>query len=162
YEPDPLPEAGLHELRLALRPFGGVMSVTEAIRIGQTFSRPALVIATDLHKGLLPPSASFVKLHTSTAVLTALKKAEDEDALLFRFLAPTGKRAQVELAPMPGILPAFVAGEEVDLLEQSLRSTSVGLRGGSVRFNLSPHGIVSVRVRLKQRQQQRARQKKGK
>jgi alpha-mannosidase len=49
------------------------------------------------HAGALPSRHSFATLETRNVVLTALKKAEDCDALIFRFYEWPGKEGEVRI-----------------------------------------------------------------
>ncbi|MCX7591860.1 MAG: glycosyl hydrolase-related protein, partial [Kiritimatiellae bacterium] len=151
YDPDPFPEIGQHEVHMAIRPFVGEPTPDEAIRIAQCFNRPLLIVGTDLHQGSLPPVASLVKLTCGSAVLSGLKKAEDDDAIIFRFYEACSKPTKVRIVPNRELMGVVTRAVGVDLLEREARHPSVRLSKGSVLLNVPAHGIESVKVTLSRR-----------
>jgi alpha-mannosidase len=147
YEPDPLPEIGQHEIRLALMPFSGDLSAADAIRQGMAFNHPLRAIGTDIHPGSLPASATGLTVQPESVILGAIKKAEDEDALLLRLFNPTGK-AQATVLRLAPLLGKPVDAVETDLMERPLPKSSATVRTNTVSVKLPAHGIVSVRVAL--------------
>jgi len=71
------------------------------VRRGYEFNYKLLGIQVQPHGGSLPSSHSFVDLKQENVVLTAIKKAEDSDALLFRFYEWAGKTVDVQIT-VPG------------------------------------------------------------
>ncbi len=149
YDPDPLPEIGRHEVHLALLPFAGDMPAAEAIRQAIAFDHPPRLVGTDVHEGTLPETASLVTPAGQTAILSTLKKAEAEDALVLRFFDPTGRRTRPRAAIDPAVLGKVDSAIEVDLLERPLPRSSARVAGNTVSVDLPPRGIASVLVRLR-------------
>ena len=52
---------------------------------------------TEAHAGALPAKHAFARIEPGNVILTVMKKAEDDDALIFRFYEFEGKPAQVKL-----------------------------------------------------------------
>ena len=75
-------------------------------------------------------------------MLTAVKKTEDGDALLFRFYEWAGKNSEVRLAVPAGAASATLT----NLMEQPQGSPLPLSRDGRVTVPVHPFEIVSVRV----------------
>jgi alpha-mannosidase len=74
--------------------------------------------------------------------LTAVKKTEDGDALLFRFYEWAGKNSEVQLSVPAGATAATFT----NLMEQA-EGAPLGIsRDGKISVAVHPYEIVSVRV----------------
>jgi alpha-mannosidase len=149
YDPDPLPEIGKHEVHLALLPFAGELPVAAAIRQGIAFDHGLRVVGTDIHPGALPAAAELLSGAPATTILSTLKKAETEEALLLRFFDPTGRATTARATLNAAVLGKVLDAVEVDLLERPLQASSAKVKGNTVSVSLPARGIASVRVRLK-------------
>ncbi len=147
YDPDPLPEIGRHEVHLALRPFGGELPVSEAMRAGRLFNHAPRVIGTDIHAGNWPESAALIKVAPEALVLNAVKKAGDDEALVLTLSNPTGKGLTAAVT-IDAELGAVTGVEEVDLLERLVNPSTAAHRKNRVSVKLPARGIASVKVRL--------------
>jgi len=147
YEPDPLPEIGRHEVRAALMPHAGLLPAAELIRLGAGFNQPIRVLATDAHAGRLPPEAAGVReVRPAGVVLTGIKKAEEEDAMIFRLLAAGGRAADARVALNAAVFGSLADAVEVDLLERPVEGSTARHGEDSFRVRIPAHGIASVKV----------------
>jgi alpha-mannosidase len=101
--------------------------------------RPFTVQA-DKHQGALPAEHAFVQVEGDNVVLTAMKKAEDDDALILRFYEWAGKESSVKLQLAPGAQSA----SETDLMEKPIAKLAV--QNGSVSVRTKPYEIKTVKV----------------
>jgi alpha-mannosidase len=101
--------------------------------------RLTALVAT-AHDGTLPATHSFVELDGDSVILHAVKKAEDEDALVLRLYEWAGREAPVRLRLAGGIARAA----ETDLQEKE--GASLAVTGGALAFTLKPYEIKSVKV----------------
>jgi alpha-mannosidase len=93
------------------------------------------------HSGAMPARHSFVSASPENVVLTAMKKAEDSDALVFHLYEWAGKPGTIEL-----LVPSGATGAvETNLLEQP-QGESLAISGDKVSVPIKPYGIVAVRV----------------
>ncbi len=85
---------------------------------------------------------SFVSTGADNVVLTAVKKTEDGDALLFRFYEWAGKNGDVDLTVPEGALSAKLANlmEEPSGDDLPMNSNKI------ITVPVHPYEIVSVRV----------------
>ena len=149
YDPDILPEIGQHDIHLALLPFVGEMAVEDAIRTGQAFNRVLRVVGTDVHDGRLPTEAHFVRVSPRSVIVSAVKRAEHEDALIVRLFNPTAKRAAAKIELNTKLFGRVLSAREVDLMERLTPNPTAKLSGSAASVVVPAHGITSVLVRLK-------------
>jgi len=97
-------------------------------------------VPVEKHQGTLPPEYSFVQLQPDNIVLTAVKKAEDDNALVLRFYEWAGKETDVVLH-VPG---SVRAASETDLMEH--RVADLAVNAGSVTVHTKPYEIKTVKL----------------
>ncbi len=149
YDPDILPEIGQHEVHVALQPLAAELPVAEAIHIGQEFNHALRVIGTDIHEGRLPATGQFVNITPETIVLSAIKKAEDGDAIVVRVFNPSKKKATAKIEFDAALLGKLKAANEVDLMERPLPKSTAKLTGNAVLVNVPASGIASLLVKIR-------------
>ncbi|MBC7327443.1 hypothetical protein H5T87_04935 [bacterium] len=84
----PTPEAqclGTHKVRYAIIPFVNSFEDAKPWVLAHQFNAPLKPIITLPHEGTLPEEFSLLRIEPQELVLSALKKAEKEDALVLRF-----------------------------------------------------------------------------
>jgi len=151
YEPDPLPEVNQHAMAFTLTPVADALPVAEAVRIGEALAQPLRVIPTDVHAGPLPAQAELLAVEPSSMALSAVKRAEDGQALIARVYETTGRRttARITLHPALGKPGKAV---ETDLMERPLAASGATTRGRTISVPVPPFGIATVSIPLKPRQ----------
>ena len=78
------------------------------MRHGWEYNYPLEAVATTAHAGTLPAEHSFASVSPENVVLTAVKKAEDANGLIFRVYEWAGKSATVEFHVPAGATGATV------------------------------------------------------
>jgi len=147
-EPDPLPEIGEHEIHLGLCPFEGETEDAEAIGRGRIFNHELKVVSTDAHDGEWGASGGLAQVEGEGVVLDAVKKAENEDGLIFRFYEVNGRESTARLSLDEGLAGKIADAVEVDLMERPLGKSNASVEGNSFAVEVPPRGISSVLVRL--------------
>ena len=143
--PDPHADQGYHEFTYALYPHVGGWREGDTERQGYELNYRPLPIVVEAHEGSLPASHSFVEIEPKNVILTAVKKAEGDDSLVFRFYEFEGKEAQVRLT-----LPeAALRAAETNLMEQTIQSLPLEGDGKEIALPVRPYEIRSVKVRFK-------------
>ena len=89
----------------------------------------------------MPAEHSFSSTGSDNVVLTAVKKAEDGDALLLRFYEWAGKSGDVELTVPEGATSAKLT----NLMEEP-SGDDLPVKANKVTVPVHPYEIVSVRV----------------
>jgi alpha-mannosidase len=149
YEPDPLPELGEHEIRLALAPHDGAPVAAELHRLAAAFNQPVQAVSTGAHAGALPPSAAgIVSCEPAGVVLCSVKKAESGDALVFRLLETSGAPAEAKVVLDEAVLGRVVDAVETDLLERPKENFTAKIDGNGFLVALPASGLASVMVRF--------------
>ncbi|PYX20205.1 MAG: hypothetical protein DMG82_23005 [Acidobacteria bacterium] len=138
--PDPHADEGEHEFTYSMYPHVGTWRDAETVRRGLELNYRLLPVAVEKHEGALPATYSFVQLEPNNVVLTAMKKAEDDDALVLRFYEWAGKEGDVTVQ-----LPARAhSATETDLMEKALGE--LPLTDGRVSVHTKPYEIKTVKV----------------
>jgi alpha-mannosidase len=138
--PDPDADRGRHEFTYALYPHAGTWREGGTVRRGYELNTPLVAVVTTPHSGMLPPAHSFFEIGQENVVLTAIKKAEDDEALIVRYYEFAGREGDVELRQPPGAVRAWLA----NLQEQPGRELPV--RGGRVSVPTKPYEIQTLKI----------------
>ena len=90
-------DQGVHDMTYALYAHTGDWRAGNTMRQGYELNYPLIAVKTEAHAGALPAKHAFARIEPGNVILTVMKKAEDETALIFRFYEFEGKPAQVKL-----------------------------------------------------------------
>jgi alpha-mannosidase len=138
--PDPHADEGHHEFTYSLYPHGGGWKDALTIRQGYELNYKLISMPTGKHQGALSAEHSFVQAPAENIIVTALKKAEDDDSLVLRFYEWAGKEVDVSLQVPPGVASA----SETDLMEKPTGSVSV--QDSSVKVHTKPYEIHTIKL----------------
>ncbi len=139
--PDPDADQGEHHFHYALYPHAGTWKDALTVRHGWEYDYPLQAIVTTAHAGSLPPEHSFASVSPDNVVLTAVKKAEDANGLIFRVYEWAGKETTAEFHVPPGATGATVT----NLMEQP-EGDPLSVAGDVVKVPIHPYEILTVRV----------------
>jgi len=139
--PDPEADMGHQHFRYALFPHAGTWKDALTVRHGWEYDYPLQTAVTTAHAGTLPASHSFASVAPDNVVLTAVKKAEDSNGLIFRVYEWAGKSATVEFHVPPGATGASVT----NLMEQA-EGSPLPVEGDTVKAPIKPYEILTIRV----------------
>ena len=138
--PDPHADEGHHEFTYSLYPHGGGWKDAMTIRRGYELNYKLLSMPFEKHQGSLAAEHSFLQATPDNVIVTAMKKAEDENALVVRFYEWAGKDSGVTIQLPPGAESAA----ETDLMEKPLANLSVS--NGRVSIHTKPYEIKTIKV----------------
>ena len=141
--PDPQSDRGDHYFTYSLYPHAGNWKDADTITRGLEINNPMtpVEIKSDA-KG--DTSRSFIAVSADNVTLEAVKKCEDEDAFIVRFVEKTGRRTDVT-AELFGEI-AEVA--ECDLLERNDVPVDT-FSGSALSFTANPFEIKCFKVKMK-------------
>jgi alpha-mannosidase len=139
--PDPNADRGLQHFHYALYPHAGTWKDALTMRRGWEYDYPLQAVVTTAHTGSLPAEQSFTSVGPDNVILTAVKKAEDSNALIFRAYEWAGKETTAEFHIPPGATSATVT----NLMEQP-EGAPLAIAGETVRAPIHPYEILTVRV----------------
>jgi alpha-mannosidase len=139
--PDPDADRGHHHFSFWLYPHAADWKAAMTVRRGYETNYPLTATQVEPHTGEWPSEHSFVGVAADNVVLTAVKKAEDSNALLFRVYEWAGKSGDVTISVPSGATGATL----VNLMEQP-EGSAIGVSGDKVSFPITPFAIQTVRV----------------
>ena len=138
--PDAEADRGVQHFRYAIYPHMGTWDKAETIHRAYELNQPLVTEQMFVHAGSLPATHSFVSLEgTPNVVLTAVKKAEGNDALVFRMYEATGKASTVKLHIPHGATTAT----ETNLMEKP-EGAALSLANDVVTVAIKPYEILTV------------------
>jgi alpha-mannosidase len=140
--PDPHADEGFHEFTYALYPHPGDWKAAETERRGFELNFPLILVTTQPHQGVLPASHSLVQIEPGNVILTAVKKAEESDALVFRFFEFEGKTGEVRLR----FPEAATQAAQVNLMEKQDAPLSLQDGGKETTLMVHPYEILTVKA----------------
>ena len=139
--PDPDADRGHHHFGYALYPHAGDWKQALSERKGYEYNYKLDAMQVEAHTGALPAEHSFVSVAPENVVLTAVKKAEDANGLIFRVFEWAGKEGEVTFTVPPGA----VAATETNLMEKPVGG-ALAVAGDVVKAMIHPYEILTVRV----------------
>ncbi|MBD3184147.1 hypothetical protein GF312_17820 [Candidatus Poribacteria bacterium] len=155
YDPDPLPELGQHQIRFAIIPHDGNWTPSDAARAGYEFNHQLEPVGTDVHEGDLPKEKEFISINPSNILLSGIKKAEDEDAIILRLYEMEGEPTETEIridptliqlkSPMGSSEPEVI---ETDILERPIADSSAELKDNILKVDIPAFGVATVKISL--------------
>jgi alpha-mannosidase len=139
--PDAEADRGHHHFSYAVYPHGGDWKQALSVRHGYEYNYKLVAMQVESHTGTLAAKYSYASVKAENVVLTALKKAEDSNALIFRMYESAGKSSDVEIHLPKGATSATVT----NLLEKS-EGMELKLTGDTVTAPIHPWEILTVQV----------------
>jgi alpha-mannosidase len=139
--PDPEADQGHHHFHYALYPHAGTWKDAQTVRRGWEYNYPLTAVATTAHAGSLPAEHSFASVSPDNVVLTAVKKAEDANGLIFRVYEWAGKSATAEFHVPTGATAATVTN-----LMETPEGSALTVSGDVVKVPIHPYEILTIRV----------------
>ena len=142
--PDPDADRERHHFSYALYPHAGTWQAAATVQHGYNFNYALKAMQVEAHAGERKPEASFASVESSNVVVTAIKKAEDSDALIVRFYEGAGKSGNVTFT-----VPAGATGASVVNLMEKPEGTTLSVREDKVSVPVTPFQIQTVRINYK-------------
>jgi alpha-mannosidase len=137
--PDEVADKGRQQFRYALYPHAGSWKQALTVRRGYELNDPLKAEQVFPHTGSLPAEHSWASVENPNVTLTAIKKAEDSDALVFRMYEWAGTASEVKLHIPPGATYAV----ESNLMEKP-EGTHLAVGGDVVTVPIKPYEILTV------------------
>jgi alpha-mannosidase len=139
--PDAEADMGHHHFHYALYPHAGTWKEALTVRHGYEYNYPLTAVVTTAHPGTLPASHSFASVAPENVVLTAVKKAEDANGLIFRVYEWAGKETTAEFHVPPG-----ATGATVTNLMETPEGKPLAVVGDVVKAPIHAYEILTIRV----------------
>jgi alpha-mannosidase len=141
--PDPNADMGEHDFTYSLYPHAGTWREANTVERAYELNDPVVVTTTTAHAGTLPLQKSFFSISPSTALISAVKKAQDDDSIIVRFYEWAGQKTDVKLTVPEG----FVAAAETNSLEE--QDKPLAIANGVVTIPTGAYEIKTVRLKKK-------------
>jgi alpha-mannosidase len=139
--PDEVADKGRQQFTYALYPHAGTWKQALTVRRGYELNDPLTAQQIFPHTGTLPAEHSWASIENPNVTLTAIKKAEDSDALVFRMYEWAGTPTDVKLHIPPGATYAI----ETNLMEKP-EGAHLNLSGDIVTVPIKPYEILTVQA----------------
>jgi len=139
--PDPDADRGHHHFHYALYPHGGDWKQALTVRHGYEYNYKLQAMQVEAHTGSLPAEHTYVTVKPENVVLTALKKAEDDNGLIFRVYEWAGKSGDVEIH-----VPKGATGATITNLMEKPEGSALQIVNDTVTAPIHPYEILTVQV----------------
>src|ERR1700690_1007765 len=139
--PDPDADRGRHRFSYSFYPHAGDWRQALTVRRGYEFNYKLAALQVESHEGNMSAEHSFASVKQQNVVLTAMKKAEDSDALIFRFYEWAGKSGNVQFS-----VPAGATGATLTNLMEQPEGSPLTITANQVTAPITPYQILTVRV----------------
>lgn len=139
--PDADADRGHHDFRYAIYPHAGDWKQALTVRHGYEYGYKLQAMQVQAHTGALPAEHSYAAIDEDNVVLTAMKKAEDANGLVFHAYEWAGKGGSFTLHVPKGATAATVT----NLMEKP-EGSPLTVSGDTVTIPIKPFEIVAVQV----------------
>jgi alpha-mannosidase len=139
--PDAEADRGHQHFSYAIYPHAGDWKQAMTVRHGYEYNYKLAAMQVESHTGTLPAKYSYASVKPENVILTALKKAEDENGLIFRVYESAGKSGDVQIH-----VPKGATGATVTNLMEKSEGTELKVTGDTVTTAIHPWEILTVRV----------------
>ena len=139
--PDPDADRGRQRFTYVLYPHAGGWKKALTVRRGYELNTPLMAKQMFSHTGEMPASRSFVSVENANVTLSAVKKAEDANALIFRMYEWAGTNSKVKLRVPTGAQYAV----ETNMMEKP-EGEHLSLTDDTVTVSMKPYEILTLQV----------------
>ncbi|MBI3990838.1 MAG: alpha-mannosidase, partial [Candidatus Omnitrophica bacterium] len=148
YDPDHNPDEGLHKIVYALYPHSGGWRNAKITKCGYELNVP-FIAASKEHAapsaaGDLPVVKSFIEVQPSNLVLTAFKKAEEDETVIIRIYEAEGKPANGKINI--GIPSKHAV--ETDLMEKPIGKKKLLIKNNKLKIRFKPYEIKTFKIKV--------------
>ena len=146
--PDPVADRGHHHFTYALYPHGGDWKQALTVRHGYEYNYGLKATEVEAHTGSLPAEYAYITVKPENVVLTAMKKSEDTNGLIFRTYEWAGKSGDVTIH-----VPKGAVGATVTNLMEKPEGDALKVVDDTVTAPIHPYEILTLRVDYPAQQQ---------
>jgi mannosylglycerate hydrolase len=141
----PTPDAqclGEHQFEYSVYTHEKTWEDAKAWQIAHSFNAPFEVVETSIHAGKLPNTFSLFTIKPDELVVSAVKKAEKDDALIIRLYNISDKQVTGNLTAFTSLKGVW----KVNLLEETLEE--IAYSEDSFSFNARGYEILTLKLKL--------------
>ncbi|MEM2083147.1 MAG: glycosyl hydrolase-related protein [Nitrososphaerota archaeon] len=135
------PEAqclGINKFEYSIIPYNKHWFESGAYKEAYNFNIPLIAYEVEVKNGILPLEKSFIKIHPDKLILTTIKKAENEDAIVVRFYNISDEKFLSHINIFPEIKKLYIT----DLNEKPLMEVK---SQNEFKINIDPYKIVTIK-----------------
>lgn len=139
----PTPDAqclGKHEFEYAIYPHSGTWESANSWLYAHNFNAPLEIIETDIHSGNLPNTFSLFSIEPSEIVVSAVKKAENDSAMIVRMFNISDRQIIAKLTTFQPIKKAFIVNMLEEHLEDLIPSEN------NISFHIKRNQIMTLKI----------------
>jgi alpha-mannosidase len=141
--PDPEADRGTQHFTYEIYPHTGTWQQAATVHRGYELNTPLTAQQVFPHTGSLPPTHSFASIEESNIILSAVKKAEDTNALIFRMYDSNGQGSAAHLHVPSGALYAV----ETNLMETPVpNAPHLPITNDTITLPIKPWEIRTLEV----------------
>jgi alpha-mannosidase len=141
--PDPTADRGLQQFVYSLYPHSGDWKSALTERHAWDFNYELKALQPEKHSGRLPSNYSFIEVEPDNVILTAVKKAEDDNALILRLYEWKGEETHVKIHLPRGVKSAI----STNLMEVK-DDLPLEVSDRSIAVDVKPYSIDTLEVRF--------------
>jgi len=139
--PDAEADQGPQHFSYALYPHAGGWKQAGTVEHGYEFNYELKAMQVAAHAGALPGSHSYASVAAPNVILTAMKKAEDSNALILHMYEYAGQSGQVKIT-----VPAGATHANVTNLMEKEDGAAVSVADGVATVAIHPYEIFTLKV----------------
>jgi len=124
-------------------PHSGSWLSSGSYKEARGFNVPMKAVQTGRHGGTLPSAMSFITVQPDSLIITAVKKAEEDQTLILRFHNITGEPVEGRVSLRRPLKAAWLTS----LNEEPERRLTPDAEGG-LTLTVQPHEIVTLKLML--------------
>lgn len=141
YDPDILPDVGIHEIEWAILPHAGDAFDADLPRLGMSYNVPPETFQARAQAGVLPAVYSFLEVEAEPHfVVTGVKRARKGKGIVVRGYDAAGRGA----FPVIRLPEPIVSAVEVNLLEEPLPKSPARIKDGRAMVKVGAHRITTL------------------
>ncbi|MGQ4913944.1 MAG: alpha-mannosidase [Candidatus Asgardarchaeia archaeon] len=133
---------GEHVFKYALYPHSGTWKDAKSYKVAYSYNVPFIAVEFDEYpvESTLDSNFSFMKITPENLVVTAIKKAEDDDSVIIRFFETEGKDTEATIRFYKPVKQAHLT----NLLEEE--SSTIEIKNNEILLSVKPFEIVTVKI----------------
>lgn len=136
---------GIHKFHYAVYPHTGTWE-NGCLEQAEQVNYPLVPVQTHRTFGSMPSESSFLKIGSSKLVVSALKKAGREEAVVLRIYNPTTKSVKSEVEFMKELSSV----DAVNMNEEKLKTADKpAFKGRQLKLNIGPKKIATFKLKFK-------------
>ncbi|NYF92252.1 glycoside hydrolase family 38 C-terminal domain-containing protein [Tunturiibacter empetritectus] len=139
--PDPEADRGHHHFGYQLYPHAGTWQQALTERQGYEYNYKLWAVQVEAHTGTQLAEHSYLSVEPENVVLTAVKKAEDANGLIFRVVEWAGKQSNVTFTLPSGATTVTCT----NLMEKPL-GEPLPIKANEVTLPIRPYEILTIRA----------------